>query len=563
MGLGEAFVAVADDPFAPLYNPAGWALVTGWSASAAYNRYLPQLEDDRLAGSFLSIVAPYGSGFSYQRFQTDLSTEESLRLTAARGVDEGRLQVGLSGEMLRNSYRDDTVLQAVLHGGPKSKKAFGLDAGLLWRMKPKISVGISASNLLRPDVGIVGPRKLDATLRAGSGWQLKAWDVADLLLCAAYRREGEEGEWEAGVEAWEPKHFLALRAGIAGRNISTGFSVRVSRVRFDYAFVTYLGPEDLTALTNHLASLTWSTGEESNARETEKRRLREWSRENAARFAEEAGRLESSGEYGPAVASYGKALAWDPEDPETARSLSSAKKKWVDQTVWKLALDGQKAYTEGRMSKAILYWQQALSYRPGDAKLQAAIEEALQKKVTGAQKNLLDGLKAYFQEDYATAVEEWTRARETYPRNQALKAALEEATRRAEHAEERRTIMVPGEKSEVQRLSYEAIVYQRNGRNDLAAGIWRKVLEKEPDNTEAKESLTRLKSKPQSIRPAAPARTDPRAKKLYENGLADYASGDLAAAIRKWEEALRLAPDDVNIQNSLIRARMESNPDEP
>ncbi len=563
IGMGDAFVAAADDPFAPLYNPAGMARIRSWSAAASYDRYIPQLTEDRLSGSFLSVGAPWGAGLSYQRFQSVLTTEEAVRLTFARDLFGGRVSAGLGGAFLRNAYRQDPVLDAILAGSSRSKAAFGLDAGLLWRLRTDLSAGFSGTGLLSPDVGVLETRRLDPVLRAGFAWRFGSWKAADLRFVAGIREEGGDGDVNVGAEVWDPRGNIALRAGVAGHNLSTGFSVRVSQVRFDYAFMTYWGPSDLTSLTNHLVALTWSAGVEPDGRDAEVRRMRDWARENAARFVAEGMRLETSGEFGPAVAAYGKALAWDPEDVATAERLTGAKKKWVDQTVWNLAMDGKKAYDEGKMSRAILYWQQALSYRPGDPRLQDAIEAALQKKVSGAQRLLLDGLKAYLQGDYPGAVRAWSEARETYPRNQALKDALAEARRRVEHAEEPKVFAGPEAKSEVQRLSYEAIIYQRSGRDDLAAETWRKVLEKEPGNTEAKEAVTRLETRTPARAYAAPPPMGPRAKELYEAGLGDYAAGNLTAAISKWEEALKLAPDDINLQNSLIRARMERDPDEP
>lgn len=157
VGMGNAFVAIADDPSGVFYNPAGLARLKGVQLSVMYDRaslYGYTLDEQPYVG-FGSLVYPMSSNKGVLAFsgsrkaswtsQSQIVGHNILSVSYARSL--GLMSsFGLNAKLLSNSNVD-------------KKSGFEVDLGFLFPVSDRFSFGIAGENLLgtdmTPDTGVV------------------------------------------------------------------------------------------------------------------------------------------------------------------------------------------------------------------------------------------------------------------------------------------------------------------------------------------------------------------------------------------------------------------------
>lgn len=250
LGMGGAFVAVADDATASYWNPAGLGLVRELQISAAYTALSLGREY-----SFAGIAVPLGAwgtmGANWINF-------------GVKNID-GRDQIGLPTGAFSNNEQALLLTYGVrllpglaVGGGIKllrhtlaanSAYGYGYDAGVLLTPAPFFAVGANIQNLqthlawntqgrtreIFPQVARLGFQLRPAPfLRLSADYEISSqangkWLASDL----------EEGEWRSGGEIWMGK-ILAVRAGLNRNNPTYGASLAApsgnSAFQVDYSF---------------------------------------------------------------------------------------------------------------------------------------------------------------------------------------------------------------------------------------------------------------------------------------------------------------------------------------
>lgn len=218
MGLGGAFLAIADDESAVFYNPAGLAYITKASVAAFYQRAFEIVHHVALTGAM--------RGWGAQIIRIDTGPLESANefgnptgeemhyaswaglLGFALGIEN--LSVGLRGKV----YGDET------------ETGWGVDGAMLMRWGG-MRLGLMGENLLSPE-------DWARTLRAGAALALRfsssfgligALDVWDLLA---------QPELHLGIEV--EVNGLQIRAGYDGVAIISGAGVQWGQLQLDWAY---------------------------------------------------------------------------------------------------------------------------------------------------------------------------------------------------------------------------------------------------------------------------------------------------------------------------------------
>jgi hypothetical protein len=265
-GMGETFVAVADDAQCLSYNPAGLGLITHNEVPMANNRWLGDmfyqqvgiafsLRDIRtanmkdmgtLAFSFLDLNSGAITGRDAAGAATGNFTARDQVITAAYGRpllesrSLGKLLAGGSAKFLVEDIGGETF----------SNRVF--DAGLLWQMPwHRLSAGLAAQNIGNLSYGAGANQDAPTTLRAGLACRLFH---DDLLVAADYSKlQGAATEMHAGTE-YRLLDILALRLGYQGRasneaKLSCGFGLSLKQLdvmfffakelNLDYSFIPY------------------------------------------------------------------------------------------------------------------------------------------------------------------------------------------------------------------------------------------------------------------------------------------------------------------------------------
>jgi hypothetical protein len=260
LGMGGAFVAVADDASATYWNPAG--LVTGpvFSMVAEHGRgeaegFRPPVAAvapngfpvaSRAQSGTLVALGTWPLGATFYRVsrsaaltvpvgpdgRSGTSTGLSRLTTSHYGVNvlqtlvDG-LHVGATLKYVYGTAGSENLFPAPLSGDPlgaagdlstRGSHRFDMDAGLMLDLA-RVKVGVTARNLTRPsfDTPIEGSRlRLDRQVRTGVALRAAAGLTVsvDADLTTASDPLGDWRSLAAGVEQWFAQDRAALRGGV-------------------------------------------------------------------------------------------------------------------------------------------------------------------------------------------------------------------------------------------------------------------------------------------------------------------------------------------------------------
>ncbi len=245
MGMGGAFVAVADDVTALHWNPAGLAGLPGVQVfgmrTSVYS--VDGLSEDAVLTSYGTGSMGYGLGWM-RTGAADLYSEDTLLAgygteTPIDGLAAGITLKRFSVEAPGYEYYNDPAFAA---GGDD---AYAADLGALYR-RGKWSVGATVRNLGEPKLQLLSTtaeEDLDpimSELRLGGTYLFR--DV--MLMTVEWRAPREAPEYyenqysiNLGSEVWFYDAF-ALRAGMNRDRITAGLGMRTKHVQIDVALLS-------------------------------------------------------------------------------------------------------------------------------------------------------------------------------------------------------------------------------------------------------------------------------------------------------------------------------------
>ncbi len=221
IAFANAFVAVADNPWAVSYNAAGLAQLRSVQASAFYVPQqfgLPELRTTAMSASYY--VKPGTVGVMIEQFGFDLY--HTTDLSVGYGFFLGpTVAVGVSANAQRISIeRYGAATNATV------------DVGLLGWPTPDLALGFSVKNVTAATLGNRRERLPQYVLFGASYSPLK-----DFLIVSEIEKEAQFPlVIKTGIEQ-VIQGFLSLRFGIANNpdKFSGGIAVRYAGVEFGYA----------------------------------------------------------------------------------------------------------------------------------------------------------------------------------------------------------------------------------------------------------------------------------------------------------------------------------------
>ena len=264
LGLGEAFVALADDGSAANYNAAG----LGFIDETYLNATLAQRFRGLINYQYFSGVLPLGGagtlGASVGILSEDseIYTERTLQFSYGKAFSD-KFALGVNLKSFGIDYDvSEGFVRDLFAENSTSSSAFSADLGAIVKPSAGLSVGLSAENLAPADVSVFDSTDADnvpAGLRIGLAYKLAG--IAESTQQESLRKvlrsglglvdvgiRNGESHVRAGAEVWI-NSSVAVRAGYGVKNgvnsattLALGGSVKIATIiQLDYAFQILAG----------------------------------------------------------------------------------------------------------------------------------------------------------------------------------------------------------------------------------------------------------------------------------------------------------------------------------
>lgn len=247
MGMGGAFVALADDTSAIMFNPAGLGQIKKAEFAAAYDKLYAGLGDDSLGRGLISYVYPsqfYGAfAVNTTMLHTPLYKETTVTFGYGRAL--GSLYLGMNAKGLFASFdtNDYTELDPLFNNGT-STNGVAIDLGMLYKITDSISFGLAALNVNQPNMALSedAESKVPVTLQTGIALKLgNTVPTLDLTYRSKKLSDKQDINFHFGMESWLAGESVALRAGVNLYDMAVGASYIINHgnsmdAQLDYAF---------------------------------------------------------------------------------------------------------------------------------------------------------------------------------------------------------------------------------------------------------------------------------------------------------------------------------------
>ncbi|RKU12058.1 hypothetical protein C6501_11725 [Candidatus Poribacteria bacterium] len=267
LGLGGAFVALADDSNAANYNAAGLAYIEEIQIGATYaQRFNGRITYNTIGGIVpLGRVGTLGANIGILTEDSDIYQEQTLRFSYGNTIFK-QFGVGVNLKLLGINFdAENEFVTENPYFTQTSSSALSFDVGLIAKPFNSLNIGISVENLLPANMSIseANTDSVPQNIRVGIVYRLKSIAamsaqgaaISNLLKSTLGTVEvlSRSGEiyTRAGVEIWVNK-AIAIRGGYgmnSGGNSATIFSlggsakipISSTSLQLDYGFQLLTG----------------------------------------------------------------------------------------------------------------------------------------------------------------------------------------------------------------------------------------------------------------------------------------------------------------------------------
>jgi outer membrane protein OmpA-like peptidoglycan-associated protein len=245
LGMGGAFVAVANDLTAGYWNPAGLTWTRGWQVGGMFtggmdvDRKYNQIGFARNGGwgaygfnwlnaGMTDIDQRDGAGARVGQF--DFS-DNAFMLSLAKQWDVASF--GITGK-----YLHEGVGANVASGADESVNGYGIDLGFGLQLTDAVRFGLNVQDIAGKLGSVDEVQDIPTDLRAG----VAVWPIQGLTAAFDVEKVQDEEDWKfhLGGEYRIPLNEdlgAAVRAGLNDGHFAAGLGFRVRFLDFDYAYV--------------------------------------------------------------------------------------------------------------------------------------------------------------------------------------------------------------------------------------------------------------------------------------------------------------------------------------
>jgi tetratricopeptide (TPR) repeat protein len=589
LGLGNAAAAFPQDPSASQWNPAGMVVVQQRGLLLSHTELFEDVQYQAVhyihptlsAGTFGIGVSRVGVG-GIRRISEIGGGSGSVPVDLGEiSYWQGKLTLGYAATLFHGLSlgTNFVVHRQVL--GDASATGFGMDAGVHYRLRREGSLfhnlyfGASLSNALRPRLRLgTEYETLPSTLRAGAAKAFYTRGGQDrfMLLADAERGEDRRTRIHAGAE-YAIANAVFLRAGLDDGQATFGGGLSLRYFQIDYATGRFGDPAFFPR--SHRFSVILVLGKsipeqrrliEVRRQADTRRRIDQEMQESLRKRVTDAlaaGKTHlAAADYLNARLEFGAVLREDPSNAEAKRLLEETgrletasqrarEEQMIAETranesrqkdlafVSQCFQEGLAFLDKGAYSKAIERWNQALERDPANEQIRNYVSRAAGIQEGEVQRRIGRARQLMREEKAAEAYQALNQAKEAAGDSPRLSALV---------AEEMKSL---DEKFGFLN-AYQAGV-ERFEKQDFAAAaqFLQRAVELQPADQKARELYRNALARSQG----APREMRRDAKEKYAQGLRLYQDGDYSGALRIWEEALVIEPNNIKIIEAIQGAR--------
>jgi hypothetical protein len=243
LAIGGAFVGVADDANAVVWNPAGLTQKVSLEMTGMINRIysVEGLRNDYFAISKSLRAGKMGVGFAWMRTElTDVYSEDNILVSVAHeltgGVSAGATLKRFSVSAPGYEYYDDPNFRG-------DDNSWSADASLFYR-RGDMRMGFAVRNIVEPELKMIStttaPDRVPREFVFGASYIFRN----TMLLTGELRRKNfvpayydSKVTFHGGTEVWFYDVF-ALRAGYDGGHATVGWGLFVDPVGVDISLLS-------------------------------------------------------------------------------------------------------------------------------------------------------------------------------------------------------------------------------------------------------------------------------------------------------------------------------------
>ena len=268
LGLGGAFVALADDSNAANYNAAGLSYIEEIHIGATHAQRFNGLVSYNTIGGIIPLgrIGTLGANIGILAENSDIYREQTFRFSFGRTIIK-QMGFGVNLKLFGTSFDEanEFVKENSYFSQTSSSAAVSLDLGILAKPFNSLSIGVSVENLVPADVSISETHtdSVPLNIRAGIAYKLESIAemsaqgaaISNLLKATVGTVEvtSRDGDiyTHGGVEMWVNK-AIGVRGGFGIKNggnsattISLGGSVKIpvggTALQLDYGYQLLTG----------------------------------------------------------------------------------------------------------------------------------------------------------------------------------------------------------------------------------------------------------------------------------------------------------------------------------
>ncbi len=583
--MGRAFTAVADDPTAVFWNPAGLEFVYQQSATFFHTSLFEGASYDFLGYAFPTLnlgtfgigVGRIGIGGIHQRdnFNTDLGTfswEEYHGFFSYAKRLPYDLSAGLTVRVVRRAW------SGLAEEGNLTGIGVGMDLGLMYR--PEIfsnmllkdwSVGLNVRNLFPPQVK--EGNTIDAfplTVRLGLLRKIYFGSLGNRLDLAFDVDYSQKRDIKIRFGTEYRFHNLAmLRLGMDGSQPTFGAGIQYKIFQIDYAFSTSPYSNVFSSVHRFSISLNFGPTRDDLYKLAEaKRKEREAKLIAAIREADRQKRIKmhlakgdsffTKGQYLDAVVEYEQVLEQDAFNQRAKVMLDSAdvllqkrmeaeRRQAVQEAVNKAQAENdrkfiQEHFQKGRLyldknqfTQALMEFNLALERAPNDQTILNAIKTT-KRRLNEELNRLVTQIRKQFQQGNYS---------------EALRLVGEARLLGGDNAQLQKEIDTLAQRIKLQETIQRGLGFFEVGEYDRALKVFEQALKINPNNQLVRQYYEKARIESKSTN----EKMDPATERKFLQGVDKFVKGQYQEAIDIWQEILKDHPYNKKVLTAIENAR--------